>query len=182
MNIIRGRCKHGARGARTFRCLRNWGLPGACPVPMRDNISSWQFAVGSGYPSFQSARDVFQGAVLFPQPQNRCRPPLVPVCQLDRTATRTRQGASAVLRRGRPAPRARPRDPLPLPPPPAEAGRRIRQQGLSCSELQKSKVPRLVLHRTDNGFFSFFILDPAPVASHINSKLTPTNTNRKGGI
>ena len=38
------------------------------------------------------------------------------------------------------------------------------------------------LHSTDNGFFSFFILDPGPVASHINRKLTRTNTNRKGGI
>jgi hypothetical protein len=37
-------------------------------------------------------------------------------------------------------------------------------------------------HSTGFGFFSFFILDPGPVASHINSKLTRTNTNRKGGI
>ena len=40
----------------------------------------------------------------------------------------------------------------------------------------------MIVHSTGFGLFSFFILDPGPVASHINRKLTRTNTNRKGGI
>ena len=82
-----------------------------------------------------------QGAVLFPQPQNRCRPP-PPSCQFA-NSIEPRLGLAKGHRRfcGRGAPRPAPGRgiPFPRPPPPAEAGRRIRQQGLSCSELKKAK-------------------------------------------